>query len=85
MHFRELEFEPTFQKHAGEVCGGAQIHVTDRGVFEPLRTGIEIIQTVRELWPEDFAWNPPPYEYETEKLPIEVLLGGPVDSVFPPL
>ncbi len=85
VYFRELEFEPTFQKHACQVCGGVQIHVTDRGAFEPVRTGVEVIQSVRELWPEEFAWNPPPYEYETEKLPIEVLLGGPVESVFPPL
>ncbi len=81
--FREVEFEPTFQKHAGERCRGAQIHVTDPVRFRPLQTGMAVIQTARELWPDRFAWNPPPYEYETEKLPIEILLGGPVGKFFP--
>ena len=84
VHFREAEFEPTFQKHAGERCRGAQIHVTDRSAFEPVRAGFEVIRAARELWPGEFAWKPPPYEYETEKLPIEILLGGAVDEVFPP-
>ena len=81
--FREVEFEPTFQKHANQLCGGCQLHVTDRRSFLPLRTGIEIIATARALYPDAFAWKPPPYEYETEKLPIEILLGGPVGDTFP--
>ena len=83
VHFREVEFEPTFQKHANQLCGGCQMHVTDRIAFQPLRTGVELIGTARELYPEAFAWKPPPYEYETEKLPIEILLGGPVGDTFP--
>lgn len=83
VRFREVEFEPTFQKHAGQLCAGVQLHVTDRREFRPLRTGIELIATARELAPEQFAWKPPPYEYETEKLPIEILLGGPVGDTFP--
>ncbi len=83
VHFRSLSFEPTFQKHAGEVCHGVQIHVTDRNVFEPLRTGITMISTIRALWPRVFAWKEPPYEYEHEKLPIEILLGRRLaDSCF---
>jgi uncharacterized protein YbbC (DUF1343 family) len=83
VHFREVEFEPTFHKHARQLCGGTQMHVTDRAIFQPLRTGIELLHVVRELYPEHFAWNPPPYEYETEKLPIEILLGGPLEATFP--
>lgn len=83
VHFREASFEPTFQKHAGEVCHGAQIHVVDRHLFLPVMTGTEIIRTARRLWPEHFAWKKPPYEYEYEKLPIEILTGGPVGEVFP--
>ena len=82
IHFRPVAFEPTFQKHAGEVCEGAQLHVTDRKSFEPVRTGLEIIRTARQWWPDEFDWKQPPYEYETEKLPIEVLLGGPVGEIF---
>jgi uncharacterized protein YbbC (DUF1343 family) len=85
VQFREVEFEPTFQKHANQLCGGVQMHVTDRHTFLPLRTGIELIQTARELAPDQFDWKPPPYEYETEKLPIEILLGGPVGDTFPSL
>ncbi len=83
VHFRALHFEPTFQKHARQICGGAQLHIRDRAVFEPWRTGVEILRVIRALWPDHFAWNPPPYEYEFEKLPIEILLGAPVETYFP--
>ncbi len=74
--FRAAYFQPTFQKCAGVMCGGVQIHVTDRRTFEPYLTGIMIISAVRALYPESFAWRDPPYEYEFEKLPIEILSGG---------
>ena len=82
-HFRENWFQPTFQKFAGEVCGGAQLHVTDRDLFSPFSTGIEIIRTIRRMYGDSFAWKQPPYEYEYERLPIEVLLGGSVADFFP--
>lgn len=80
--FREAAFEPGFQKHAGQICRGAQMHVTDRRVFRPLRTGLEILRTVREMHPPDFAWKQPPYEYEHGKLPIEILCGRPLEKIF---
>ncbi len=80
--FREAAFEPMFQKHARTLCRGAQIHVTDRNTFLPWKTTMEILKLARTLHPEEFRWNPPPYEYEEEKLPIEILLGGPVESFF---
>src|SRR6516162_11936420 len=70
--FRENYFQPTFQKFAGQLCGGAQIHVIDRENFRPFQTGIELIRMIRRLYPNHFAWKQPPYEYETEKLPIEI-------------
>lgn len=73
--FRPAHFEPTFQKHRGVLCGGAQIHVTDRRVFKPWKTGVAILKVVRELYPKEFAWNSPPYEYEYEKMPIDILAG----------
>lgn len=82
VHFRVASFAPKFQKHAGTVCRGAQIHVTDRDAFLPWRTGIEVIRTAREMWPAEFDWKPLPYEYEEHHLPIEILLGGPVDEFF---
>jgi uncharacterized protein YbbC (DUF1343 family) len=80
--FRENYFQPTFQKFAGQLCGGAQIHVIDRECFQPFQTGLEIIRKIRAFYRDQFAWKQPPYEYETEKLPVEILLGGPVNEFF---
>jgi uncharacterized protein YbbC (DUF1343 family) len=80
--FRETYFQPTFHKFAGELCGGAQLHVHDRETFPPFQTGVEIIKRIRQICSEQFQWKQPPYEYEWNRLPIEVLIGGPVDSVF---
>ncbi len=80
--FREIFFQPTFHKFAGQLCGGAQIHVIDRNQFRPFLTGVEIIKRIRKLYPERFQWKQPPYEYEWKRLPIEVLIGGPIESVF---
>jgi uncharacterized protein YbbC (DUF1343 family) len=74
--FRPAYFEPTFQKWAGTMCGGVQVHVLDRGKVEPYLTGAILISTARQMYPECFEWRKPPYEYEYEKLPIEILCGG---------
>jgi uncharacterized protein YbbC (DUF1343 family) len=73
--FRPTYFQPTFQKHAGKVCGGAQIHVSQREKFKPFKTGVAIIKAVHDLYPEHFLWREPPYEYEIEKFPIDILAG----------
>jgi uncharacterized protein YbbC (DUF1343 family) len=80
--FREAYFQPTFHKFAGELCGGAQIHVTERDDFRPFQTGVEIIKCIRKIYREEFQWKQPPYEYEWKRLPIESLIGGPIESVF---
>jgi uncharacterized protein YbbC (DUF1343 family) len=74
--FRPAVFEPTFQKHAKQPCGGCQIHVTDRHAFNPVLTGVALIQMFRRVDPQNFAWRQPPYEYEHEKLPIDILAGS---------
>jgi len=74
--FRPLYFEPTFHKFAGEVCGGVQVHLTDPDTFEAVTTFTAAIAAIRSRWPDGFAWKQPPYEYETEKLPIDILAGG---------
>jgi uncharacterized protein YbbC (DUF1343 family) len=73
--FRPLSFQPTFQKHSGTLCGGAQIHVTDREKFKPFKTGVAILKAIHNTYPRDFAWKQPPYEYEEIKLPIDILAG----------
>jgi uncharacterized protein YbbC (DUF1343 family) len=82
VYFREAYFQPTFHKFAGEICAGAQVHVTDRDSYLPFRTGVEIIRYTQASYAAKFEWKPPPYEYEYERLPIEVLIGGPVESLF---
>jgi uncharacterized protein YbbC (DUF1343 family) len=68
-------FEPTFHKWAGQLCRGLQLHVTDRGAFKPYCTTLALLAAIRQLYPEQFAWRQPPYEYETERLPFDLLTG----------
>ena len=75
-YFRPAGFEPTFQKHAKQPCGGCQIHVTDRHAFEPVITGVALIDMFRRIDPARFAWRQPPYEYEHDKMPIDILAGS---------
>jgi len=77
VHFRPAIFEPTFQKHAGETCGGCQIHVTDRQAFEPVKTGLALMHECYREGPDRFEWRAPPYEYEHDKIPIDILAGSP--------
>lgn len=78
VYFRPATFEPTFQKHARQACGGCQIHVTDREAFRPVRTGVALLATFRRFDAAKFAWREPPYEYEHRKLPIDILAGSDV-------
>ncbi len=75
LKFRPLHFLPTFQKHAGKLCGGAQIHIINRARFRPFKTAAAILKAVHELYPKKFRWNTPPYEYEHKLLPIDILAG----------
>ena len=59
VRFRPVFFQPATSKHAGQVCQGVQVHVGDRRLFQAVRTGFEILATVRRLWPDDFAWRIP--------------------------
>jgi uncharacterized protein YbbC (DUF1343 family) len=74
--FRPAAFEPTFHKHAKTSCGGCQIHVLDRPAFRPVETGVALLAAFRASDPAQFAWRDPPYEYEHEKLPIDILAGS---------
>jgi len=76
VHFRATFFEPTFQKHAKQTCGGCQLHVTDRSAFQPVRTAVELIDGFKRQNPSAFAWRQPPYEYEHDKWPIDILYGS---------
>ncbi len=73
--FREISFIPQFDKWRGQPCQGLQLHVTDPLVFKPYYTTLSIIQEVMKLWPQEFAWHPPPYEYEFTRLPFDIITG----------
>jgi uncharacterized protein YbbC (DUF1343 family) len=76
VHFRPAVFEPTFQKHAKQTCGGCQIHVTARHLFKPVLVGVALAGMFRRTDPSKFAWRQPPYEYEHDKVPIDILAGS---------
>lgn len=73
--FRSCVFQPTFQKHAGVSCGGVQIHVTDRDVFEPWFAGIAMAKFAHDMYRDEFRWKEPPYEYVYDKNPFDVISG----------
>jgi len=77
VHFRGVTFEPTFQKHAHVTCGGCQIHVTSREAFAPVKVGVSLLRECFGSAPDRFEWRDPPYEYEHDKMPIDILAGSP--------
>jgi uncharacterized protein YbbC (DUF1343 family) len=75
VYFRACGFQPTFQKHAGQTCGGVQIHVMKREAFEPVIAGVAAVKTAYDLYTEHFKWKEPPYEYVHDKNPFDVIAG----------
>ena len=73
--FRGCVFQPTFQKHARVSCGGVQIHVLDRELFEPWSVGIAMVKLIYDMYPDQFRWKEPPYEYVYDKNPFDVISG----------
>jgi uncharacterized protein YbbC (DUF1343 family) len=77
---RECWFEPTFQKHAGKLCAGLQIHVEDAAydhdAFRPWRLMALAFKALRALRPDYDLWRDFPYEYEHDRLAIDLINGG---------
>lgn len=76
LHVRPMLFEPTFQKFAGEVCGGVALEVVDRRAFPAVKAGLALIAAARKLAPEHFAWRTETYEFVSDRLAIDLLMGG---------
>ena len=72
---RPTVFEPTSNKWQETSCNGFQIHVTDPEAFSPYSTSLQLLQSVLNAHGDQFKWKPPPYEYETKRLPIDLILG----------
>lgn len=73
--FRAALFRPMFQKHAGKRCGGVQVHVTDRRAFRPFGVYLVLLREARGLAPDLFSWRKERYEFVTDRLAIDLLLG----------
>jgi uncharacterized protein YbbC (DUF1343 family) len=77
--FRVHDFIPTFNKYAGELCHGLQIHVTDTEKYFPVGVALEIFDSIIETSaPGAMIFNPPPYEYENILMPFDILSGDAV-------
>jgi uncharacterized protein YbbC (DUF1343 family) len=80
---RDCWFEPTFHKHAGKLCNGVQIHVEDpahydHAAFRPWRVQALAFKAIRRLWPDYPLWRDFGYEYEFERLAIDLINGSPL-------
>jgi uncharacterized protein YbbC (DUF1343 family) len=79
---RECWFEPTFHKHVGKLCAGVQIHVEDgsydHNAFQPWRVQALAFKALRRLQPDYPLWRDFPYEYEKDRLAIDVINGSPL-------
>jgi uncharacterized protein YbbC (DUF1343 family) len=77
---RPCWFEPTFHKHAGQLCAGVQIHVEDAAydprAFRPWRLQALAFKALRRLRPDYELWRDFPYEYEHGRLAIDLINGG---------
>ena len=77
---RACWFEPTFHKHAGQLCAGVQIHVDDLAYdhhrFRPWRLQALAFRSIRRLWPEYPLWRDFGYEYEFDRLAIDLINGS---------
>lgn len=74
-YLRPIVFEPTSGKWAGYPCIGFQVHVTNPRSFLPYRTSLALLQASILLYPDHFQYKQPPYEYEFERLPMDLILG----------
>ncbi len=72
---RPYYFIPTFNKYAGAKLGGGFIHVTSFKEFRPFEFGVRLLGILKELYPDVFEFTGPPYEYEYDKMPIDILTG----------
>ncbi|QTX04081.1 exo-beta-N-acetylmuramidase NamZ family protein [Agromyces archimandritae] len=76
VRFRRADFTPTFSKHAGEHCVAVQVHVTDHGAFEPVRTGVSMLHALHERCPDEFAWLQPGRGQPATRFFVDLLWGS---------
>ncbi|MCP5106815.1 MAG: DUF1343 domain-containing protein [bacterium] len=74
--FVPVFFKPEFSKFCGEVCNGLLVCPGDIIAFQSFEVYYEIIRLVRNNYPDQFKWKEPPYEFEYERLPIDMICGS---------
>ena len=74
-YLQEYYFRPTFNKWKNERCGGFMIHVIDPIAYRPYRTSLALLTIIKETYGDEFTWRKPPYEYDFERFPIDLILG----------
>ena len=74
--FRAASFRPAFSKHAGELCAGVELYVSDRRAIRPVALGIHLLQAIHDLHPEEFGWRSDPYEFIADVPAIDLLTGS---------
>ena len=74
-HLQEITFRPTFNKWKEEICRGFMIHILDPQTYQSYFTSISLLRSIMETHGDHFQWKDPPYEYEHEKMPIDMILG----------
>lgn len=72
---RPAVFEPTSNKWQQTACNGFQLHVTDPCQYRPYATSLHLLQAVVKHHRKEFEWKSPPYEYEFERMPIDLIIG----------
>ncbi|EFK11251.1 conserved hypothetical protein [delta proteobacterium NaphS2] len=75
-YLQEYLFRPTFHKWSGQLCRGFMMHILDLDAYRPYHTSLALLQAVISHHGEQFEWKDPPYEYEYEKKPIDMILGS---------
>ena len=73
---RPVRFRPTFNKWCDTSCGGVALHYTNAAAVRPYAATIALFACLKNLYPEQFTWLPPPYEYEHRLMPIDILSGS---------
>ncbi|GAB4321290.1 MAG: DUF1343 domain-containing protein [Candidatus Sumerlaeia bacterium] len=84
VRFRAAWFTPTFSKHAGVLCGGVQVHITDPAALDPIRTGLALLQQIYQMYPAetqitDYAgrlMGDPALPEEIKTRPVEEIVAG---------
>jgi uncharacterized protein YbbC (DUF1343 family) len=71
---RPVSFQPTFHKWAGQICQGLELFPLDTS-FQPYLTGLSLLQVILELHSDDLKLKEPPYEYEFQRRPLDLILG----------